>query len=118
MWKLGVIEAEDVCREVVRSICDMKSKYNIESKQKLTKEVMKKRAQGIHHIGEKFKAVANRLKNDKKKGFTVQDFLDEEKKKQDGRPNGPDNSNNEPAAAPEPEPEATPAPTSTANDVD
>ena len=110
MWKLGVMEAEEVCREVVRALCDAKSEFNMASTAKLTKEQFKKRAQGIHHIGEKYKAVAARLKNDKKKGFTVQDFLDENNKKTQDRPNGPeDEEGNDNNSSPTPgssEPEA------------
>lgn len=44
--------------------------------------MLKKRVTAVHHIGEKFKAVAARLKKDEKKGFTVQDFIDKEMKKE------------------------------------
>merc|ERR1711991_704608 len=97
---------------------------------KPTKEVLKRRVQAIHHIGEKYKAVAARLQKGKKGGFSVQDFLDEEAKKSEGRPNGPEdepkkqpsanNDNNAAATAPsEPEPEvSTAAPATATDDVD
>ncbi len=139
MWKLGVMEAEEVARQIVREVCDPKSDYNI--KAKTPKEVLKKRVTAIHHIGEKFKyeggekrktvifkflffvrAVAARLKKDEKKGFSVQDFLDQEKGKEgDGAAASATagNDNNAPLN-PQPETvvdESVPAPTK-AMDVD
>merc|ERR1711916_243157 len=87
MWKIGVMEAEEIVREVVREIGDPKSKLNKEGKTK--KDVIKRRVMGIHHIGEKFKVVAAKMKKEEKKGFTVEEMMGAEKKDQ---PNGPESS--------------------------
>ena len=40
MWKLGVMEAEEIAREVVREVCDPKSASN--AKAGLSKEQLKR----------------------------------------------------------------------------
>jgi hypothetical protein len=75
MWKLGVMEAEEIAREVCRQVCDPKSEAG--DKARPSKELLKRRVLAVHHIGEKYKAVAARLKKEEKRGFSVQDFLDQ-----------------------------------------
>ena len=129
MWKIGVMEAEEVARAVCQEICDTRSPLNKENP--VDKETLKRRILGIHHIGEKYKAVAAKLKKGEKGAFTVQDFLDAEKKKADGTspasprqsPNTKNNNNNnnnnnaQPAAGadggPPPRPTSPPKTTTT-----
>lgn len=55
---------------------------------KTGKEEMKRRVLGIHHIGEKYKAVSNKFKKDEnKKGFSIDDFI-AQSKKESGADNG------------------------------
>jgi hypothetical protein len=69
---------------------------------------------GIHHIGEKFKVVAAKMKKDEKKGFTVEEMMNADKKDQ---PNGPEssprknnnNNNNDNNAPANPDPVSVPA---------
>jgi hypothetical protein len=91
MWKLGMMEAEEIAREVCRQVCDPKSEHN--EKVKPSKEELKRRVLAVHHIGEKYKAVAARLKKDEKKGFTVQDFLDKSKEGEAARAEAPHDNN-------------------------
>lgn len=47
---------------------------------------MKRRVLGIHHIGEKYKAVAARLKKEEtKKGFSIDDFIAKEQAGEGGK---------------------------------
>lgn len=83
-------------------MCDPKSDLNVASNP--SKETLKRRVMALHHIGEKFKAVAARLKKDEKKGFTVQDFLDGTAQQQATSPRPSGNDNNAPL---NPQPETT-----------
>ncbi len=115
MWKLGVMEAEEIAREVCRQVCDPKSEAN--EHLKLSKEQLKRRVLAVHHIGEKYKAVAARLKKEEKKGFTVQDFLDQTAAEK--KPEEPTHDNNAPL---NPQPatpvDEAPAPAPASMDVD
>jgi hypothetical protein len=63
MWKFGMLEVEDITREVVRDICDPKSEYNVTGEGKNTnKEDLKRRVMAIHHIGEKYRDVAAKVR--------------------------------------------------------
>lgn len=106
MWKLGVMEAEEIVREVVREICSPKSEWNTTNK--TSKDELKRRTLGIHHIGEKYKAVAEKLsKAEKKAGFSMDEFLKAEtaggapgdKSPRRPRPGDVENNNNAPKDA-------------------
>ena len=56
----------------------------------------KRRVLGVHHLGEKYRAVAARLKKDEKKGFSVQDFLDGKQEPTSPRTEGPADLNPQP----------------------
>lgn len=61
MWRLGVMEAEEIARQICREVCDAKSEFNV--KAKTSKETLKKRVTAVHHIGEKFKGKPRKLRS-------------------------------------------------------
>lgn len=131
MWKLGVMEAEEICREVCREICDPRSEWNTTNK--TSKDELKRRVLGIHHMGEKFKAVAAKLKKEEKKaGFSFDEFLAKEgdapadgvksprSPRGNARPTGAPDTATDPAASAAAEPVADVAPplVKKADDID